>query len=124
MFRLINNKKGQNTAEYAILIGLVVAAVIAMQTYVKRGLQGRMHDASNRFYDEVTKPSNWTGISQTAVTPLASKQYEPEELSSVSTQQTLKGSYEKTDMAVGGTLTRESVQRTQQKKGDYRKYDY
>ena len=34
------NKKGQNTAEYAILIGLVVAAAIAMQTYVKRAMQG------------------------------------------------------------------------------------
>lgn len=34
------NKRGQNTAEYAILIALVVAAVVAMQTYVKRGLQG------------------------------------------------------------------------------------
>jgi hypothetical protein len=34
------NKKGQNTAEYAILIALVVAAAVAMQTYVKRGMQG------------------------------------------------------------------------------------
>jgi len=41
MFRLFRNKKGQSTAEYAILIGLVVAALIAIQTYVKRGLQGR-----------------------------------------------------------------------------------
>jgi uncharacterized protein (UPF0333 family) len=39
MMRFLNNK-GQNTAEYAVLIGLVVAAAIAMQTYVKRGLQG------------------------------------------------------------------------------------
>ena len=37
MLRL--NKKGQNTAEYAVLIGLVVAATIAMQTYVKRSMQ-------------------------------------------------------------------------------------
>ena len=38
-------RKAQTTAEYAILIGLVVGAVIAMQVYVKRGLQGRMRDA-------------------------------------------------------------------------------
>ena len=43
---LFKNRKGQNTAEYAILIGLVVAAVIAMQTYVKRGLQGRIEEAA------------------------------------------------------------------------------
>lgn len=46
MLRKLNRKKkGQNTAEYAILISLVVAAVIAMQTYVQRGLQAKMRDA-------------------------------------------------------------------------------
>ncbi|MDD5477960.1 MAG: hypothetical protein PHG87_07200 [Candidatus Omnitrophica bacterium] len=39
------NKKGQNTAEYAILIALIIAAAVGMQTYVKRGLQGRVHEA-------------------------------------------------------------------------------
>ena len=39
MFISLNRKKGQNTAEYAIVVGLVVAAALAMQTYVKRGLQ-------------------------------------------------------------------------------------
>ncbi len=34
------NRRGQNTAEYAILIALVVAVAVAMQTYVKRSLQG------------------------------------------------------------------------------------
>ena len=39
--KLIQNRKAQQTAEYALLISLVVAAVIAMQTYVQRGLQAR-----------------------------------------------------------------------------------
>ncbi len=43
---LFRNKKGQNTAEYALLIALVVAGVIAMQTYAQRSLQARMRDAS------------------------------------------------------------------------------
>lgn len=47
MFRkLVKNKKAQNTAEYALLIALVVAAVIAMQTYAQRTLQARIRDAS------------------------------------------------------------------------------
>ena len=47
MFRkLIKNKKAQNTAEYALLISLVVAAIIAMQTYAQRALQARVRDAS------------------------------------------------------------------------------
>ena len=39
------NQKGQNIAEYSILIALVIAAAIAMQTYVRRGIQGRVADA-------------------------------------------------------------------------------
>ncbi len=38
------NKKGQNTAEYAILIALVVAAAVGIQTYVKQSLQGKIKD--------------------------------------------------------------------------------
>jgi uncharacterized protein (UPF0333 family) len=44
--KLIKNKKAQQTAEYALLITLVVAAVIAMQTYAQRAIQGRIRDAS------------------------------------------------------------------------------
>jgi len=44
--KLLKNKKAQNTAEYAILISLVVAGVIAMQTYAQRALQARIRDAA------------------------------------------------------------------------------
>ncbi|MDD4953387.1 MAG: hypothetical protein PHG40_00585 [Candidatus Omnitrophica bacterium] len=37
-------KKAQSTAEYAIIIALVIAAVVAMQVYVRRGIQGRVRD--------------------------------------------------------------------------------
>jgi Flp pilus assembly pilin Flp len=49
MLRLLNSKKAQTTAEYAILIGLVVAALLAMQTYVKRGLNAKMRDATDTY---------------------------------------------------------------------------
>jgi Flp pilus assembly pilin Flp len=42
----LKNKKAQNTAEYALLIALVVAGVIAMQTYAQRALQARIHDVA------------------------------------------------------------------------------
>jgi len=45
MFRWLNSRKGQNTAEYAILIGVIVAAAIAMQIYIRRGMQARIKDA-------------------------------------------------------------------------------
>jgi hypothetical protein len=36
------SKRAQTTAEYAVLIALVIGAVVAMQIYVKRGIQGRV----------------------------------------------------------------------------------
>ena len=48
---MLRHRKAQSTAEYVIVLGLIVAAVIAMQTYVKRGLQGRIRDAVD--YSEV-----------------------------------------------------------------------
>lgn len=46
LHKFVRSQKGQNTAEYALLIALVVAGVIAMQTYAQRSLQARMRDAS------------------------------------------------------------------------------
>jgi len=35
-------KRAQTTAEYAVLIALVIGAVVTMQIYVKRGMQNRI----------------------------------------------------------------------------------
>ncbi|MCG8430877.1 MAG: hypothetical protein MJA29_06880 [Candidatus Omnitrophica bacterium] len=45
--RRIFSKKGQSTLEYAILILIVIVALLAMQTYLKRGVQGRMRESSD-----------------------------------------------------------------------------
>ena len=62
--RILKNRKGQNTAEYALLISLVVAAIIAMQTYAQRALQARIRDAS------LYMKNNTSGLGNT-------EQYEP-----------------------------------------------
>lgn len=41
-------KRGQNLSEYAIIIGLVSLALIGMQVYIKRGMQGRLRDLANQ----------------------------------------------------------------------------
>jgi Flp pilus assembly pilin Flp len=40
--------KGQSTLEYAVLIVVIIAALIAMQVYLKRGVQGRMRESSDQ----------------------------------------------------------------------------
>ena len=42
-----HKKKGQNTAEYSILFGVAIAAIVAIGTYVKRGSMARVADATD-----------------------------------------------------------------------------
>jgi Flp pilus assembly pilin Flp len=58
--RLFKNKKAQNTAEYALLISLVVAAVIAMQTYAQRAIQARIRGASIYMANQTSALGNTT----------------------------------------------------------------
>ncbi len=41
------NARGQSTLEYAIIIMVVVGALLAMQIYMKRGLEGKLKDSSD-----------------------------------------------------------------------------
>ena len=44
--------KGQSTLEYAVLIVVIIAALIAMQVYLKRGVQGRMRESSDQIGEQ------------------------------------------------------------------------
>ncbi len=47
MFKHILKNRGQNLLEYAILIGVIVAALLATQTYLKRGKAGGLKDSAD-----------------------------------------------------------------------------
>jgi hypothetical protein len=68
-------KRAQGTAEYVIVLGLVIGAVIAMQTYLKRGLQSRVKEATDYTYN----PGNDSGMSYSTNMSIfnGSVQYEP-----------------------------------------------
>lgn len=97
MLRKMRNRKAQSTAEYAILIGVVVAALVAMQTYVKRGFQGRMKDATDTFATQTPE------LGSTA-------QYEPYYLSQTRNTQSDSQSAESTSL--GGATGRTSTTQT------------
>jgi len=69
------NRKGQNIAEYSILIALVIAAAVAMQVYVKRGVQGRVADAVD--YTGGTVANNLVDAGSGTLT-FSGRQYEPD----------------------------------------------
>ena len=102
---LIKLKKAQSTAEYAILISVIVGAALAMQVYIKRSLQAKMHDAGVALTD-VSDDITGDGVVLGTM-----KQYEPyyaeQRLSNVD-RETVAGSTAET--GVGGLLDRTSDQ--------------
>lgn len=57
----LNKKRGQSTLEYAVLITVIIAALISIQTYIKRGVQGRLKSASDDIGDQFS-PGNTNSI--------------------------------------------------------------
>lgn len=54
MFKYLNKKrqKGQSTLEYAVLIIIIIGALLSIQVYIKRGLQGRFKSAADDIGDQ------------------------------------------------------------------------
>lgn len=62
MMRLLRKNKGQSTLEYAILIVVVIMALIGVQGYISRAVQGRQRDASDQIGEQFHAGSAWTNI--------------------------------------------------------------
>lgn len=78
MLRLLRSKKAQNTAEYAILIALVIGVFSAMQIYVRRGLQARIKGGADTLpYSVLGQAAAQDGVGQDILGNRAMTQYEP-----------------------------------------------
>jgi hypothetical protein len=96
MLRLLRNKKAQNTAEYAILIALVIGVFSAMQIYVRRGLNARIKGGSDKLPFAVLGQANTAdGVAQDILGATTATQYEPYYL--------IKGKYDMTSETKEGT---------------------
>ena len=52
MLQYLNQKRGQSTLEYAVLIIVIVGALLTIQVYIKRGVQGRLKSAADDIGDQ------------------------------------------------------------------------
>ena len=53
MFKYLNRcKRGQSTLEYAVLIIIIIGALLSIQVYIKRGVQGRLKQATDDIGDQ------------------------------------------------------------------------
>jgi len=55
----MKKRTGQSTLEYAVVIAVVVAAILAMQIYMKRGVQGKLRTATDDIGEQY-RPSHTT----------------------------------------------------------------
>ena len=49
-------RTGQSTLEYAMFIAVVAAALLAMQTYIRRSIQANLKTVENQINAEVKDP--------------------------------------------------------------------
>lgn len=98
------NKRAQTTAEYAILIAIVIGAVVAMQVYMRRGMQGRIRNVVDH-----VGAGGQVGNSAFAFT---SEQYEPYYTSSEASSG--RQSSEQEILGKGGVVGRSAAEQTKQ----------
>lgn len=99
----MRNRQGQSTAEYAVVLGVVIAAVIAMQVYVKRGLQAKIKGVADHY--SATGAANVGGT----------KQYEPSYVDSTYTVNQTRDSTD--ELTSGGGTSRTGITETTTRTG-------
>lgn len=59
---MLCNKKAQSTLEYALIISVVVGALLAINVYMRKGIQGRLKQSSDQIgsqFDPDTFTEAW-----------------------------------------------------------------
>lgn len=121
MLGKLDRQKAQSTGEYAIVIALVIAVVIGMQTYVKRGWQARLRHETGVMYNTIVANPNWNEVNPASVA--YKEHYEPTLLSRETHEITDKDT-ETTQIKNAGKIDKTFERTTKQKAEDYQKYEY
>ncbi len=129
------NRRGQSSAEYAIVLAVLLAALVAMQVYIKRGAAGRIKVGVDQYtqvgaktltwLDDSTPSTNTDDVQLTNSTATAKGQYEPYYAESSSDIVRHGETIEDTDLA-GNQVTRTiaegaAKEQTLRKVGSYQK---
>ena len=60
---MLRRNNGQSIVEYAVLLGVVIAALLIMQMFIKRGYQGGLKESADKFGEQFS--AGGTTIHQT-----------------------------------------------------------
>ncbi len=128
---MLKHRRGQSTAEYAIVFAVVLAALVGMQIYVKRGAQARLKLGVDEFTKAGSEALPWLEGSGSALEgdvtlKRSGSQYEPYYAESSYTTTRQSTTNEDIDLP-GGTITRTiptddaGKEKTTRKAGGYQK---
>ena len=62
---IVSKRKGQSVVEYAVMIAVVIAALIALNIYIKRGFMGRYRSYGDQAGTQFSFASGNTNITET-----------------------------------------------------------
>ena len=65
----LEQRKAQSTLEYAIIIAVVVGALLAMQVYIKRGIQGKLQASTDSIGEQYSAGNTSVKYVTTQVDP-------------------------------------------------------
>lgn len=86
---LRRTQRGQVTVEYAVVFGMVIAGLLAVALYLRRGVQGGLKGSSDSFGTQFQSDADWSAHSRSANIELSEK--------------TGSSQYTKTCQGLGGT---------------------
>jgi uncharacterized protein (UPF0333 family) len=73
---MFKNKKGQSALEYALVVAVAVIALLAVNMYMRKGIQGRLKESTDqigRQFDANTFETSWQSASAGNTTTTESK---------------------------------------------------
>lgn len=100
------NARGQSTLEYAIIIMVVVGALLAMQIYMKRGLEGKLKDSSDNIGAQYSAGNVTSSHTTTTATSSDEKTSAKGSSSTVDSSSTLTGSESVEQLSVEQVIPR------------------
>ncbi|MBI3601832.1 MAG: hypothetical protein HY209_02960 [Candidatus Omnitrophica bacterium] len=74
MIAYLNRHRGQSTLEYAVLIIIIIAALLSIQIYIKRGVQGRLKSSADDIGDQFS-PGNTNVLKAEKTKTVESQQF-------------------------------------------------
>jgi len=79
---MLFNRKAQSTAEYAIIIGVVVGAIMAVGVFLRGGIEAKVRDMTNRYLE-----SGGSGVPSKFSTAVMHSNYETQSKSQIDVRQ-------------------------------------